>query len=358
MMKNDLPFVSVIVCAFNEARLIRLCIEGLLKQTYSHLRYEILVIDDESGDDTFAIVNAVGQRLNKGAPALRLVTIKHGGLSVARNTGIALSSGDYIAFIDGDAIPDVAWLEKLVEPLTAGADYVGGRIDLLNTTSWVAKLMQRFRHRQFFGPKVYNDQCIGCNMAFKKSVFEMVGGFDENFVSRGDESTLQEKIRPHFKYAPAADSIVLHERPETVGIALRTLWKSATLASLADRAIGKKVNPKRLLLTFEPLLVLLFPFVAIGYLFWGQPVAFPLGVCGCAVVRRLVLRRLARHIAIGMLQDYGFTKGIVLYLLCSYIQNGIISTGGYLSHLLHRKDIVIPPRTSEVEILKRVDFSW
>ena len=55
------------------------------------------------------------------------------------NSGGILSEGDIIAFTDGDAVADPSWLVELVKPFLEGADYVGGRINLLNTESWVAR---------------------------------------------------------------------------------------------------------------------------------------------------------------------------------------------------------------------------
>lgn len=346
------PMVSVVVCAYNEEKLLGKCLAGLAAQTYPRERFEVLIIDDESTDGTFAIASAFIEGLSDDALAVRLFRVRHGGLSVARNSGIQLSKGEIIAFIDGDAVADPTWLEALVQPFLAGADYVGGRIDLLNTESWVARFLQRTRHRQFFGPRIFNDQCIGCNMAFRREVFDAVGGFHENFVSRGDESTLQERISGRFQFAAAPDAVVLHERPDTVSAALRVTWKSATLSHLCARAAGRKMQGKSMLLLLEQFLITLFP-VLLGIV-WLRPSLFllPLAVATLAVVRRLYLRPLNRAIAAGLIQEYGLVRGTIGHVVFVFTYSILGWLGWLLSPWMHRRAEIVPPRTTPLTVLK------
>ncbi len=80
---------------------------------------------------------------------------------------------------------------KSLSILRQGADYCGGRINLLNTSSRIARLLQNTRHYQCFGPTVFHDEFVGCNMVFRRDVFDQVGGFVKTFTARGDDSTIQ-----------------------------------------------------------------------------------------------------------------------------------------------------------------------
>lgn len=355
MKEGEIPFMSVVVCAFNEEKLLRSCLEGLAAQTCPSDRYEVLVIDDESTDKTFAIASDFITSLGDDAPHVRLIGLCHGGLSVARNSGIQLSEGEIIAFIDGDAVPDRTWLEELAKPFLEGADYVGGRINLLNTNCRVARFIQRTRHRQFFGPRIFNDQCIGCNMAYRKEVFDAVGGFHENFKTRGDESTLQARIGGQFQYAAAPSAIVLHERPETVLVSLRVEWESATLIHVVAKASGKGMSWKETLLILEQFLITLFPILLCAISFRPSLFVLPLGVATLAVIRRLYLRPLNRAIAKGLIQEYGLVRGTIGHVLFCFTHNIIGFLGRLVSPWLHFGEDIVPPMTTKLAIMKYKD---
>ena len=355
MKKEAYPFISVVVCAFNEEKLLADCLTGLSKQNYPQDRYEILIIDDESTDNTFEISERFIASLSPDSARARVARIVHGGLSVARNSGIQLSEGEIVAFIDGDAVADPDWLIELSKPFLSGADYVGGRIDCLNTDSWVAMFLQRTRNRQFFGPKVFSDHCIGCNMAFRREVFEAVEGFHENFISRGDESTLQARIRKNFHYAPAPDAVVLHERPDSLIDGAKVEWKSATLRHLSAMASEAPGNWKYQVLLVEQFLMILFPLFLC--LIWLAPNFFwlPLAVTGAATLRRTLFRPLNRAIAQGLVSDYGFIRGVVAHFIYCWVQNTLLFFGNLLSPWLHRDAKIVAPMTTPLSIETLLD---
>lgn len=101
-----MPAVSIITPTYNSADFVRETIESVLAQTFQD--WEMLIVDDGSTDETLGIVDALA-RTDARLKVTRLS--ENAGPAVARNTGIDLASGRYIAFIDADDL----WLPTKLE---------------------------------------------------------------------------------------------------------------------------------------------------------------------------------------------------------------------------------------------------
>lgn len=93
-MQDDL--VSVIIPVYNVEKYLARCVDSIKNQTYSHL--EILLIDDGSTDSSGALCEELAVMDKR----IRVIHQKNGGLSCARNTGIAHAKGKYLTFVDSD----------------------------------------------------------------------------------------------------------------------------------------------------------------------------------------------------------------------------------------------------------------
>ena len=125
---SETGLFSVIVPTFNRAAGLTLAVKSLLAQD-SKLPYEVLVVDNNSTDDTRERI----QRLREHAPGkLRYLFEEKPGVSLARNTGIRAARGDILAFMDDDAIAQPGWLNALAEAYQMRPDAwcVGGKIVL------------------------------------------------------------------------------------------------------------------------------------------------------------------------------------------------------------------------------------
>ena len=105
MRKNDL--VSIVVPCYNGEQYIEKCLNSLLHQTYENI--EILVVDDGSKDHSKTLINQFIKKSNK----IKYFYKENGGLSSARNYGIAKACGKYIVFVDIDDYVDEEYISKL-----------------------------------------------------------------------------------------------------------------------------------------------------------------------------------------------------------------------------------------------------
>lgn len=107
-MQNMDSLISVIIPVYNVELYIKRCIESVISQTYKNL--EIILIDDGSTDKSGKICDWYLKKDNR----IKVVHQKNQGLSVARNTGLNMATGDWIAFLDSDDWIAIDMYEKLL----------------------------------------------------------------------------------------------------------------------------------------------------------------------------------------------------------------------------------------------------
>lgn len=106
------PLVSVVIPAFNASIYIERTLRSAARQTYRSL--EIIVVDDGSTDDTAKLV----EQMALIDPRIRMLSTSNRGVAAARNTGIAASSGQFVAFLDADDLWHPTKIEKQVKALS------------------------------------------------------------------------------------------------------------------------------------------------------------------------------------------------------------------------------------------------
>jgi CDP-glycerol glycerophosphotransferase len=104
--------LSIIVPVYDVEEYLDECLRTLRFQQYRNV--EIIVVDDGSPDDSFAIA----RRHQLRDPRIRIIRRPNGGLSVARNTGVAAARGEFLAFADSDDTVPAAGYRAAVESLT------------------------------------------------------------------------------------------------------------------------------------------------------------------------------------------------------------------------------------------------
>lgn len=176
--------ISIIICTYNREKYIGKVLEALAKQNYSD--YEIIVVDNNSTDAT----PQIAKDFKQSHPELNITLCSETkqGLSHARNCGITQAKGDFLVFLDDDAIPCENYLEKLHEGLQEHPDHAGfgGKIEPLfedgKTPKWLCKWTLSWASGLDMGtrPKTFKPGKfpIGANMGFRREVVEKVGVFN------------------------------------------------------------------------------------------------------------------------------------------------------------------------------------
>src|SRR5919197_3828903 len=103
------PDVSVVLPTYNRAAHLRRTLASVLGQRTTARRYEVIVVDNNSTDDTRAEV----ERASAGGADVRYVLERNQGVSYARNAGIAVARAPWVAFVDDDVCVDADWIETI-----------------------------------------------------------------------------------------------------------------------------------------------------------------------------------------------------------------------------------------------------
>jgi glycosyltransferase involved in cell wall biosynthesis len=176
--------ISVVICTYNRSKTLGAAIESVAAQSLPpSLGCEILVVDNNSTDETRQVVEGLQQRHPE---RIRYVFERAQGISHARNTGIREAEAEILAFLDDDEIADTEWLANLTANLRSGEwAGAGGRVLPPSTFSpprWLSAL-----NSSITGPLAVFDPALeagqlheppfGANMAFRREVFDRYGGF-------------------------------------------------------------------------------------------------------------------------------------------------------------------------------------
>lgn len=210
------PQISIVICTYNRQKFIGECLACLARQTLAIAKWEAIIIDNNSTDNTASIVKEF-IATNPSLP-FRYVFEERKGLSFARNRGIQEAKSQIITFIDDDAeaVPEfaetiLAFMES--HPEAAGA---GGRVLPKYSESpepkWMNKYLAGFiglvdhgePARLFEGKMKYP---IGCNMTYRKDVMLEAGGFNNQLTFRGDDKHIfynVSALNPKVYYLPKA----------------------------------------------------------------------------------------------------------------------------------------------------------
>ena len=211
---------SVVIITRNRANYLDEAIRNFVKQNYPKENYEIIVVDNNSDDDTHSIVEGFKREWpNK----IHYVFEPEIGMSKARNKGATVARGEILVFIDDDAIPSPHWLRDYWSIYEMFPDIVaaGGRIEPVFQTDrpkWLSdELLIAIGHLKLSDKETilsFPDHPFGGNFSVKREKFIRVGGFIEDFKNCNEERAFFYKLhlnRYRVGYSPKAS--VYHQIP-------------------------------------------------------------------------------------------------------------------------------------------------
>jgi cellulose synthase/poly-beta-1,6-N-acetylglucosamine synthase-like glycosyltransferase len=212
------PSLSILVAARNEQAYIGQCLRGLLALDYPTDRLQIILVDDHSTDQTRAIAEEFA-RCSEGK--LLIIAAPDGILGVgpkknALIAGIEVATGEILVFTDADCLTQRGWAKALAGSFDVRTGAVTGpvmpvdRADARSKLAWLERLFISYTTASAIGwdsPA----SASGGNFAYRRIVFDALGGFAHSRLASGDDDLMAQAIARHgwaVRFARGADAVV------------------------------------------------------------------------------------------------------------------------------------------------------
>jgi|SRR5581483_1334033 len=207
--------ISICITVLNEEHSIKKLLDSLLNQTVK--AKEIVIVDAGSSDNTVKII--------KTYPNIKLIISKNASIAKGRNLAVLRSKNDIIAMTDAGCVAKKDWLEKITDPfLDKGVDAVAGFYLMTGKSDFQKSL------KPYLGvlPKNFNKHTFlpsARSIAFRKSVWEKLGGFNERFERAGEDHEFALKIKNlNLNIAVTKKAIVYWEMPDNLIQAIKKFY--------------------------------------------------------------------------------------------------------------------------------------
>lgn len=313
------PLVTVAVVCYNEEENIVACLESLLNQSFPSQKYEILIVDNGSTDQTQDLVKPY----LKGSKGIRWMINWEKGIASSRNMAVAEAKGTLLAFTDADCVVRPDWLEKLVsgfekyqaqDPRVAavgGGNYPPGRSKFSRALSLVLNTYLGSRgstqaRRYLKNRRVPHLSCS--NVLFFKSKIKEIGGFDETLGSIIEDEDLTYRLsRKGYCFYYLARTAVAHNLAKSFKD-----WAKKMFVYGKGRTWFLARHPEKWSLLFLSPIILVLGFPV---LLWPYLILISLYSLRLALVNQkprlwlnLVSLYFATHFFYGLGQIYGFFR--------------------------------------------------
>ena len=240
-IRGELPFVSIMVPAHNEGIVISKTVESLLALDYPHDRYEIIVINDNSSDQSSELLGKIQDRYpDRNLIVINTDSITGGkGKSNALNIGFTRSRGELIAIYDADNTPEKTALRYLVAEISNDPT-LGAVVGKFRTRNRDASLLTRFINIETLSFqwmaqagrwKLFKLCTIpGTNFIMRRSIVETIGGWDVKAIAEDTEISFRIYMLGYrIKFQPKA--VTWEQEPQTLKVWFkqRTRWAKGNI---------------------------------------------------------------------------------------------------------------------------------
>jgi len=284
VVNGSSPLHSVLIPAYNEAKVIAACIEHVLGSDYPNL--EVIVVDDGSRDGTSAVVRA----RFAGDCRVRLITIANRGKAGALNVGLRQARGSVVVALDADTQfrPEtisnlVRWFADEQVAAVAGNAKVGNRVNLITRCQALEYVTAQNLERRALAALGCVTVVPGAVGAWRREVLDRIGGFPEDTVAEDQDLTIAIQ-KMGYRVLFDADAVALTEAPQSVaGLAKqRFRWAFGTLQCLwkhRDIAFRRRYGPLGLIalpqtVVFQVLFSVLSPLIDLTFIWQLASIAF------------------------------------------------------------------------------------
>jgi cellulose synthase/poly-beta-1,6-N-acetylglucosamine synthase-like glycosyltransferase len=195
--------ISVVIALKNEINNIPELLNALNKLNYNLEKYEIILVDDNSEDDSYMFLES---HLNKNYKLLKAANKKFPGKKGALDIGIQNSKFDIIAITDADCKPEIDWLKSISKKISEGFDIVFGYSPLEKGINFISKFSSFENLRNYilyfsFAGLNIPYSAAARSFAFRKSSFNKLNGFNKTTetLSGDDDLLIREAVKNKLK---------------------------------------------------------------------------------------------------------------------------------------------------------------
>jgi glycosyltransferase involved in cell wall biosynthesis len=191
--------LSVVICTYNRANYLEKVLQSLLEQNVDIDNYEILVIDNNSNDNTKQVI----EKFQKLSQRIRYYFEPNQGIAYSRTAAFTQTNSEIIGFTDDDCIAEPNWIQSIIDSFTLDSNIgvAGGKIDLIWNTEpplWLNDELIAYlgyfnlgTEAKYISGEIY---FFGANVAFRRDKIKS-HQFDTNLGMTGDKIGCNEEIQ-------------------------------------------------------------------------------------------------------------------------------------------------------------------
>ena len=234
-------FVSIIIPFRNESQNILQSISSISQLDFPRDKFEAIYVDDNSEDDSFRLALSTEKPAN-----IRIIKMPgevngKGNKKHALQFGVENASGDIIVTTDADCVHNKNWLHYLTGCFTPDTAFVSGPVEFIESAGIFSKIQSaEFGGLILAGAGLIGAGrpliCNGANIAYRKRVFEELGGLKDNMhLASGDDEFLMQKIARETNYkvifCPNREAVVITRPSDNLGSFFnqRRRWASKSI---------------------------------------------------------------------------------------------------------------------------------